>query len=50
MSFLKIVMVGGGSYNWLPTLLGDLVQTPELKGSEIWLLDPLTDADRKSVV
>lgn len=44
MSFLKIVMVGGGSYNWLPTLLGDLVQTPELRNSEIWLLDPLTDA------
>ncbi len=47
MSFLKIVMVGGGSYNWLPTLLGDLVQTPELKGSEIWLLDPLTDNARE---
>lgn len=44
MPFLKIVMVGGGSYNWLPTLLGDLVQTPELRDSEIWLLDPLTDA------
>jgi alpha-galactosidase/6-phospho-beta-glucosidase family protein len=36
---LKIVMVGGGSYNWGPRLLCDLVQTPELENSEVVLLD-----------
>ena len=36
----KIVMMGGGSYNWCPRLLCDLVQTPELEGSEVALLDP----------
>jgi alpha-galactosidase len=36
---IKIVMVGGGSYNWSPRLLCDLVQTPELEGSEVVLLD-----------
>jgi alpha-galactosidase len=36
----KIVMVGGGSYNWCPRLLCDLVQTPELENSEVFLLDP----------
>ena len=35
----KIVMVGGGSYNWSPRLLCDLVQAPELEGSEVVLLD-----------
>lgn len=33
-------MVGGGSYNWCPRLLSDLIQTDELTGSEIVLLDP----------
>lgn len=37
---VKIVMVGGGSYNWCPRLLCDLVQCPELQGSEVVLLDP----------
>lgn len=36
----KIVFVGGGSYNWSPRLLSDLIQTPELDGAEIVLLDP----------
>jgi alpha-galactosidase len=36
----KIVMVGGGSYNWCPRLLSDLIHTDELIGSEIILLDP----------
>lgn len=36
----KIAMVGGGSYNWCPRLLCDLVQAPELSGSRIFLLDP----------
>ena len=36
----KIVMVGGGSYNWCPKLLRDLMLAEELEGSEIVLLDP----------
>ena len=36
----KIVMVGGGSYNWCPGLLRDLMLAGELEGSEIVLLDP----------
>lgn len=36
----KIVVVGGGSTNWCPTLLCDLAHVPELEGSEIVLLDP----------
>ena len=36
---IKIVMIGGGSYNWSPRLLCDLVQTPELENSEVVLLD-----------
>ena len=35
----KIVMVGGGSYIWMPILLSDLMQTPEMEGSELVLLD-----------
>lgn len=35
----KITMVGGGSYNWCPRLLCDLIQTPELENSEVMLLD-----------
>lgn len=40
----KIVIVGGGSTNWCPTLLCDLAHVPELEGSEIVLLDPDRDA------
>ncbi len=36
----KIAMVGGGSYNWSPRLLSDLMRTPEMDGSHIVLLDP----------
>ena len=43
----KIVMVGGGSYNWGPRLLCDLVQTPELEGSEVVLLDIVPAAARE---
>jgi alpha-galactosidase len=41
MSFnkAKIVMVGGGSYGWSPRLLSDLIQTPELEGCDVVLLD-----------
>lgn len=40
----KIVMVGGGSYNWCPRLLCDLIQTPEMEGAEVVLLDPNVQA------
>ncbi len=43
----KIVMVGGGSFNWCPGLLSDLMQTPEMDGSEIVLLDPKLDAAKE---
>ncbi len=36
----KIVMVGGGSYNWMPKILSDIIHTPELEGGRIILLDP----------
>jgi alpha-galactosidase len=35
----KIVMVGGGSYTWSPCLISDLIQTPELEGCDVVLLD-----------
>ncbi len=40
----KIVMVGGGSYNWCPRLLSDLMRTPEMEGAEVVLLDPNAQA------
>jgi alpha-galactosidase/6-phospho-beta-glucosidase family protein len=45
---MKIVMVGGGSYGWGPQLLSDLLQAPELEGSEVVLLDPNLQAGRRS--
>ena len=36
----KIVMVGGGSYNWCPALLRDIMLAPQIDRSEIVLLDP----------
>lgn len=38
----KIVIIGGGSYNWAPTLMNDIMLTPSLEGSRIVLedLDP----------
>jgi alpha-galactosidase len=36
---LKIVLIGGGSYGWTPTIVRDLVLTPELEGSTIVLED-----------
>jgi alpha-galactosidase len=36
----KIVMVGGGSYNWMPRILSDLMREQKLTSSEIVLLDP----------
>jgi alpha-galactosidase/6-phospho-beta-glucosidase family protein len=29
----RICFIGGGSYNWMPKLLGDLALTPDLEGS-----------------
>jgi alpha-galactosidase len=44
MSPLKIVMVGGGSVLWTPTLVRDLLLTPPLRGAEIVLYDVNKDA------
>ncbi len=40
----KIVMVGGGSYNWAPRIICDMMCEPVLHGSEVYLLDPNLDA------
>lgn len=36
---VKIAMVGGGSYNWTPRLVRDMVLTPGLENAEFRLLD-----------
>ncbi|MAE61568.1 MAG: hypothetical protein CMJ49_09455 [Planctomycetaceae bacterium] len=36
---VKIVFVGGGSYNWCPTILCDLIREPALEGAQVVLLD-----------
>jgi alpha-galactosidase len=41
---MKIVIVGGGSYQWVPTLTTDLALTPSVRGAEIVLED--VDASR----
>ncbi|MFA6101802.1 MAG: hypothetical protein WCV67_01835 [Victivallaceae bacterium] len=43
----KIVMTGGGSYNWIPRIMCDMMQAPELKGSEVYLLDPNLQAAKE---
>jgi alpha-galactosidase/6-phospho-beta-glucosidase family protein len=35
----KIVLIGGGSYNWTPTLARDLFVREGLSGSELVLVD-----------
>jgi alpha-galactosidase/6-phospho-beta-glucosidase family protein len=35
----KIVIIGGGSYNWAPTIINDILLTPSLNGSKIVLED-----------
>ena len=52
----RIVIVGGGSYQWVPKLLVDLVNTPSLAEAEIVLcdidpapLDPMADFVRHVV-
>ena len=39
MENLKITLVGGGSPNWTPRLVGSLLGRPELDGSTITLFD-----------
>jgi alpha-galactosidase len=41
---MRIVIVGGGSFQWVPTLATDLALTPSVHGAEIVLLD--IDAER----
>jgi alpha-galactosidase len=36
----KIVMMGGGSYNWAPRIICDMMLEPVLNGSDVFLLDP----------
>jgi len=36
---MKVVLIGGGSVNWTPPILTDLVIRPELEGSTALLLD-----------
>ncbi|MGH9208496.1 MAG: alpha-glucosidase/alpha-galactosidase, partial [Acidimicrobiales bacterium] len=40
----KIVLIGGGSNQWAPKLITDLVNTPSLQNAELVLLD--CDPDR----
>ena len=35
MARTRICFIGGGSYNWMPKLLGDLALTPDLEGSVV---------------
>ncbi len=39
MSGPRVVVIGGGSYQWVPKLLVDVANTPSLHGSEIVLHD-----------
>ena len=36
---MRIVIVGGGSFQWVPTLTTDLALTPSLRGAEVVLQD-----------
>src|SRR5690349_4735608 len=35
MATTRICFIGGGSYNWMPKLLGDLALTPDLEGTVV---------------
>src|SRR5690349_2105559 len=35
MTDTRICFIGGGSYNWMPKLLGDLALTPDLDGTVV---------------
>lgn len=44
---MKIVMIGGGSCNWSPKLICDIIHEESLDGFEIWLEDiDLKSAER----
>ncbi|MEI8244985.1 MAG: hypothetical protein WCI51_04095 [Lentisphaerota bacterium] len=43
----KIVMVGGGSFNWSPRIICDMMLDPVLHGSKVFLLDPNLTAARE---
>lgn len=47
MKNTKIVLVGGGSYNWCPRLISDMLHEEELDNSQIVLLDPNLQAAEK---
>ena len=44
---MKIVMVGGGSCNWSPKLICDMIHEDWIDGSEIVIEDINLDAARK---
>lgn len=46
---IKIVMVGGGSVNWSPTLINDLVLTSGLQNAQFTILDVNEEAGNKMV-
>ena len=46
MNELKIVIIGGGSVNWMPHLAMDLFLTEELRGSRLVLVDLNAEAAR----
>ena len=46
---VKIAMVGGGSVNWSPTLINDLILTPGLQNAEYVILDIDPEAGNKMV-
>ncbi len=43
----KIVMVGGGSVNWSPRLINDLILTPILQNAEYFIFDLNREAGQK---
>lgn len=44
MAYLKITLVGGGSFGWTPRLFGNILRTDFLNGSEVVLFDLNADA------
>ncbi|HRU05736.1 MAG TPA: hypothetical protein P5137_08170 [Candidatus Brocadiia bacterium] len=45
---VKIAMVGGGSYGWVPRLIRDIILTPGLENADFRLLDPNLTAARET--
>ena len=44
LSMAKIAFVGGGSYGWMPSILGRLLQTPSCQDDEIVIMDVNAEA------